>query len=197
MVVALLVALASVPTLAAVLAGSASLDTATKPRTPFVADAPQGPVVVPGPGVTAPGAPGSPVPGEDLGPGAPATGAVDPEPLPPSRDDQPAAGRRSRPIESGHVGGSGHGTGGPGRGTGGPGRGTGQAPGSGSTPGTGPVPSPDPGPGGGGQPECTPVPEGTSPSERPPSPSSGPGGSGLIDVVGDLLGGIGGLLGSG
>jgi hypothetical protein len=180
MVVALLVALASVPTLAAVLAGSASLDTATKPRTPFVADAPQGPVVVPGPGVTAPGTPGSPVPGEDLGPGAPATGAVDPEPLPPSRDDQPTAGRRSRPIESGQVGGSGRGTGGPGRGTG-----------------TGPVPSPGPGPGGGGQPECTPVPEGTSPSERPSSPSSSPGGSGLIDVVGDLLGDLGGLLGSG
>jgi hypothetical protein len=50
MVVVLLVTLASVPTLAAVLAGSASLTTSTKARTPFVAGVPQDPVVVPGGG---------------------------------------------------------------------------------------------------------------------------------------------------
>jgi hypothetical protein len=52
MIVGLLVTLASVPTLAAVLAGSASLTTASQPRTPFVADAPQDSVVVPGVGET-------------------------------------------------------------------------------------------------------------------------------------------------
>jgi hypothetical protein len=50
MVVGLLVTLASVPTLAAVLAGSASLTESTRPRTPFVAGGPQDPVVVPGGG---------------------------------------------------------------------------------------------------------------------------------------------------
>jgi hypothetical protein len=50
MVVGLLVTLASVPMAAAVLAGSASLTTSSRPRTPFVAGAPQDPVVVPGGG---------------------------------------------------------------------------------------------------------------------------------------------------
>ncbi|MDT4989333.1 MAG: hypothetical protein QOI74_3427 [Micromonosporaceae bacterium] len=47
LVVALLVGLAAVPMLAAVVAGSVSLHTTTRPRTPFVADPPRRPVVIP------------------------------------------------------------------------------------------------------------------------------------------------------
>lgn len=54
LVVGLLVTLASVPTAAVVLVGSASLTTSTQPRTPFVAGAAQDPVVIPGGDATGP-----------------------------------------------------------------------------------------------------------------------------------------------
>jgi hypothetical protein len=50
MVVAVLVTLTSIPMLAAVLAGAASLTTTSDPRSPVVADASPAPVVVPGHG---------------------------------------------------------------------------------------------------------------------------------------------------
>jgi hypothetical protein len=48
--IGLLVALASVPTLIAVLAGAASLDSTQEARSPFVAGTPAGPIVVSAPG---------------------------------------------------------------------------------------------------------------------------------------------------
>jgi len=178
MVVGLLVTLASVPTLAAVLAGSASLTTATKPRTPFVAGGPQDPVVVPG---------GGEVSGPSVGIARPQSTPVpvsENRPLRP--EDLPV-----RVVRQADVPGS--------------------APvlGAAGVPGTGPVPAgtPSPAPTTSPLPECTPTPTSrpagtTSPSASPSassspaeskSPSQDPGkggGSGLIGVVGGLVGGI-------
>jgi hypothetical protein len=182
MVVGLLVTLASVPTLAAVLAGSASLTTSTRPRTPFVAGGPQDPVVVPGGGEATGSSIGiarpqsTPVPVSENRP-------LRPEDLP-VRVVRQADGSGSAPV-----------------------LGAAEVPGTGPVPAGTPSPAPTTSP----LPECTPTPTPTpTPTSRPAgtaspsgSPSASPaeskspsrdpgkgGGGGLIGVVGGLVGGI-------
>ncbi len=99
--VAMLFLLASVPVLAAVLAGSASLDTTNRPRSPFMADAPQGPVVVPG-GESDPTrvrTPLAPAPGAGSG-----AGVTLPRPSPSRRDQAPVQVGPTPRIESTRIG---------------------------------------------------------------------------------------------
>jgi hypothetical protein len=168
MVVATLVTLASVPMLAVVLAASASLTTTGNPRSPVAAEPPQGPVVVPGRGDAGPSPAASAPAGAEPAKAEP-TG--EPTPPPPTPATQPAdlpappSGDAVTVIPRSPRDES--------------------APqgGSGSRPGPGAAPAPwtpapsSPAPGG-GQPECTPG-----------------GDTGVIDIVGDLLGEVARLLG--
>ncbi len=176
MVVGLLVTLASVPTLAAVLAGSASLTESTRPRTPFVAGGPQDPVVVPG---------GGEATGPSVGIARPQSTPVpvsENRPLHP--EDLPVRVARQADV--------------PGTA---PVLGAAEVPGTGPAPAGTPSPSPTTSP----LPECTPTPTSrpagtTSPSasptgspaeSKPPAQDPGKGdGGGLIGVVGGLVGGI-------
>jgi hypothetical protein len=179
MVVGLLVTLASVPTLAAVLAGSASLTESTRPRTPFMAGGPQDPVVVPG--------------GGDAGP---SVGIARPQSTPvPVSENRPLRPEDLpiRVVRAADVPGPA------------PVPGPAGAPGTVPAPAGPPAPSPTASP----LPECTPTPTSrpagvpsaspspsTSPAGSPtasksPSQDPGKGGdAGLIGVIGGLVGGI-------
>jgi hypothetical protein len=191
--VAILFMLASLPMLAAVLAGSASLDSNARPRTPFIAEAPDGRVVVPGGGPDRPSGARTPV--------ASIPGRDDERGYPP-RDEIPVrTGSTTRldPTRTGLVGNPPA----PGGGVaprGGPGI---PAPGDSTTP----KPSMAPGtPGDGGtpptsKPECTPTPT-PSPSSSEPTvgaPQSAPetAPTGNSGIVGGLVGGVGSLVGLG
>jgi hypothetical protein len=99
--VAMLFLLASIPVLAAVLAGSASLDTTNRPRSPFMADAPQGPVVVPGgeSDATRVRTPLVPTPGAGGG-----AGVTLPRPTPSPHDHAPVHVGETPRIESTRIG---------------------------------------------------------------------------------------------
>src|SRR5690242_4368157 len=148
MVVGLLVTLASAPTLAAVLAGSASLNTSTQPRTPFVAGGPQDPVVVPGGGEASGPSVGiarpqsTPVPVSENRP-------LRPEDLP-IRVLRPADVPGSEPVQ-----------------------GSAGVPGSGPAPAGTPSPSPTTSP----LPECTPTPTSRPAGTPSGPPSTSPTGS--------------------
>jgi hypothetical protein len=172
MVVAILVTLASVPMLAVVLAGSATLTPTAQPRSPVVADVPHGPVVVPGPGrsttwrvAPSPAAPSqtptsSPAPTSEPTPGSTPDGTQ--HEVPASEDQVTVRPRSNRRDESAQAAGSG----------------SGSAP---APPPSAPSP-PGAGPGAGAPPRAS------------PAPRRG-GVAGLIDLVGDLLGQAGRLLG--
>jgi hypothetical protein len=156
MVVGLLITLASVPTLAAVLAGSASLNTSTQPRTPFVAGGPQDPVVIPG---------GGEATGPSVGIARPQSTPVpvsENRPLRP--EDLPIRVVRQADVPGSAVPGSA------------PVLGAAELPGAGQVPAGTPSPSPTTSP----LPECTPTPTSrpagtTSPSGSPStSPASSP-----------------------
>ncbi|GII22163.1 hypothetical protein [Planosporangium mesophilum] len=210
MVVAVLVTLASVPMLAVVLAGSASLTTTADSRSTVAAEPPHDPVVIPGRGDAGSASPrppaASPVP-------SPPTAASPPAPLPPAEDTITITPRSPR-EESARFGGSGSGSRSGSGSESGSGSGSGATPPPAEPPGAGPAPAP-----GDGREECAPVPGRRSPSdsdgdrsggapsgrspEAPPrsapsrpAPAPGPGGDDkVLTVVGELLGGVGRLLG--
>jgi hypothetical protein len=162
--------LASVPVLAAVLAGSASLDSATRPRSPFVADAPQDPVVVPGDDSNPTGATTPLEPTRGAG-GGTSVGVGGARPTPIRREQMPVRVGQTSRVESTKGG-----TGGtrpvvPG------GAATSSAPGM--------VPR--------GTPECSTSPATRTPTAAPTSAApreSGKGGGGLVGIVGGLVGGL-------
>jgi hypothetical protein len=208
--VAMLFLLASVPMLAAVLVGSASLDGKARPRTPFVAGPPGNQVVIPG----------------EADPSDPdhALRPLDASPLPAGDPDRTGLPPGKAPVRTGHVtpivppvpaggsvvggapAGSGSGpgsSGGTGNGGSSGGGGTGTAPGGGFSGGgnTGSDPAGSGSGSGGtpttpahGHPECSTPPPTAGPERRPtpspkPSPSRTDGG-----LVGGLLGGVVGLI---
>jgi hypothetical protein len=105
-IIALLVGLAAVPMVVAVLAGSASLDGSDRPRRPFVAGPPDGPVTI-GPSPDDGSAP-APGPGDDLSRRDRSFGDAKPgRPLSPESPVAPSPG-----TAGGSGGGSGGGPGG-------------------------------------------------------------------------------------
>jgi hypothetical protein len=180
--------LASLPMLAAVLAGSASLSGNARPRTPFVAAAPDGDVVMPGSGPEKPSGgrrPVASVPDERRG-------------FPPRDEDPVRTGSTTR-LDSTRSGVS---AGQPGTGSGGTVAG-GAAGDSGGTPAT-PKPTMGPStPGGSPQPSAspdptpTPTPTASAPTAdgATPAPEDSPAGN--AGIMGALVSGIGSLLGLG
>jgi len=186
--VAILFMLASLPMLAAVLAGSASLDGNARPRTPFIAAAPDGGVVIPGGG-----------PERPSGARTPVASVPDERGFPP-RDERPVRTGSTTRLNLTRTG--------PGGNPFGPGDGVPPAPGAPVVPAPGagsgpPKPSiaPDtPGDGGGPtpSPECTPTPTpSATPSVGAPQPAPEQAATGNAGIVGGLVGGVGGLVGLG
>jgi hypothetical protein len=177
--------LASLPMLAAVLAGSASLSGNARPRTPFIAAAPDGDVVMPGSG-----------PEKPSGARRPVVSVPDERRGFPPRDEDPVRTGSTTRLDSTRSGVS---AGQPGTGSGG--TVAGGAADCGGTPGT-PKPTMRPStPGGGPQPSASPDPTPTpTPTASAPTADGGTPAaedSPAAGIMGALVSGIGRLVGLG